>query len=533
MSPPDAVESPGVFWLDGGPRVRGMLVREGADGHVLTEGVVREPRSVRFRSGPGWIGMDDLGDPKEIVADTVPIPLLGTLDDGRAITLIDAQLRQTEVTRRQTFHGIRLLDGAHAPDPEATFPAARLALPQPGFWRGLLDGPGTATVDLPDVSGSLRAFADDGRLWVELTLRSGLTIFEWERRFWSRCLTLLRLWTDRDLREDHAQIMTSAGDWSEFVALRSKHSESFTVHDSLLPPGSLALGTLAKALVLFDKLAPVPDIAARNLVGHVTLELAVLANASCLEGLHRRCHENSRPFPSLRGKEVGKVSRAAAEAAVAKAIELGTIGPEDRHASVTRMEEALGFHNEPTFAERLRELLPAVESATPGLIGRTGKLGSRRSSRPATSRLTALWRPRDGKATRNGRTSITSSPSPSSGSCGSACSSTWESNQASFTRGCTSTRSSPSPWPIWIDPVTRGPGRGSTSSAQAARGLRATDRQRPSVAQRAWPLPSRHAGPHSRETNSGGSVEGEVLPTPPDAHARRADLPRHPMPLLP
>jgi hypothetical protein len=369
MSPPDAVESPGVFWLDGGPRVRGMLVREGADGHVLTEGVVREPRSVRFRSGPGWIGMDDLGDPKEIVADTVPIPLLGTLDDGRAITLIDAQLRQTEVTRRQTFHGIRLLDGAHAPDPEATFPAARLALPQPGFWRGLLDGPGTATVDLPDVSGSLRAFADDGRLWVELTLRSGLTIFEWERRFWSRCLTLLRLWTDRDLREDHAQIMTSAGDWSEFVALRSKHSESFTVHDSLLPPGSLALGTLAKALVLFDKLAPVPDIAARNLVGHVTLELAVLANASCLEGLHRRCHENSRPFPSMRGKKVGKVSRAAAEAAVAKAIELGTIGPEDRHASVTRMEEALGFHNEPTFAERLRELLPAVESATPGLIG--------------------------------------------------------------------------------------------------------------------------------------------------------------------
>ena len=164
-------------------------------------------------------------------------------------------------------------------NPEAAFPAARVALPQTGSWRGLLDGVNAATVDLPDVSGSLCAFAGDGRLWVELTLSSGLTIFEWERRFWSRCLTLLRLWTDHNLRETQAQLMTSAGDWAEFVALRSKHSESFTDHDKLLPPGSLDLGTLAKALVLFDKLAPVPEIAAQNLVGQVTLELAVLANA--------------------------------------------------------------------------------------------------------------------------------------------------------------------------------------------------------------------------------------------------------------
>ena len=33
------------------------------------------------------------------------------------------------------------------------------------------------------------------------------------------------------------------------------------------------------------------------------------------------------------------------------------------------MEEALGFHNEPTFAERLRELLPPVQAVAPGLIG--------------------------------------------------------------------------------------------------------------------------------------------------------------------
>ena len=178
------------------------------------------------------------------------------------------------------------------------------------------------------------------------------------RRFIVRCITLLQLWTHRDLREDQAELQTTTGDWAEYVILRTKHSESFTPYDSLLPPANVTLATLAESLALFDKLAPVPDIAVRSLVGQVTLELAVLANASCLEGLHRRCHDESRPFPGIRHKKVAVVSTAAAEAAVDRAIELGAIAPDDREESVARMEETLGFHNEPSFAERLRELLP-------------------------------------------------------------------------------------------------------------------------------------------------------------------------------
>ena len=100
-------EVEGVFWIEGGPQVRGTLSPGKVDGAVVTRGIARRPESVRIEQGPGYIEMRRSGDPKDAVLDSRPIPLLGTLDDGRNVTILDASLADTAVTGAQTFNGPR------------------------------------------------------------------------------------------------------------------------------------------------------------------------------------------------------------------------------------------------------------------------------------------------------------------------------------------------------------------------------------------------------------------------------------------
>lgn len=359
----------GVFWFDGGPQKRGTLHLAKNGLKVITEGIARQPQSYSFSIGDGaasW-ALTHSGRPEDAVADNTAVPLLATLDDGRKITVRDARLAAEPPIGTQDILGTKILLGAHAPTRATTFAAARVALPKAVVGRGIFRGSAPLEVALGDVTGELRAGVDDSG-WLQLTLDGGFTEMEWERRFWNRCLTLLRLWTNAALREDRIQLALSAdGTWADLIRIGSNEPEPFNHRESLLPPHTLTIDTMATALALFDELAPVPDVASRHMVYTVTLELAVLANASCLEGLHRGTPSGRRPFPAI--KKPRPIAKAAALAAADVAVQLGVLKHEHAAAAVARLTETFSFFTEPTFAERLEELLPPVEYVAPGLIG--------------------------------------------------------------------------------------------------------------------------------------------------------------------
>lgn len=361
--------SEGVFWIDGGPRVPGTLHYRNGELRIVTQGIARTPRSLEFGEDPGSRWMSMSLDPADAVADFAPIPLLGTLGDGRLITVIDGRLITEPQFDVQSLSGTRVLLGAHAPTVATTFIAARVALPQADLWRGVFASPSAYEFRLGERAGRLRAVVDGDLGWLELTLDSGLVQREWERRFWGRCLTLLRLWSHAELREDRVQLSPAGdGSWVDLLHAGIKRSERITARESLLAPGSLSLDMVAAALALFDELAPVPDVASKDMAHRVTLELAVLANAAAIEGLHRGTPGGVVPFPAM--KKSRPIGKAAAKAAAALAAEQGVISPEQVPAMISRLTGPFALVIEqPFFAERLDQMLPLVEQVAPGLIG--------------------------------------------------------------------------------------------------------------------------------------------------------------------
>ena len=209
---------------------------------------------------------------------------------------------------------------------------------------------------------------------MQLELDSNWTEREWRRRFCDRSLTLLRLWTNVEVRAERIELSPSAGTWAAVVRLGATEPSSFSAIDALLPPDHVTCRTIADALEVFERIAPVPDIAIRHLLYEVNVEQAVLVISSGLEGLHRACHEASKPFPRISNKNAGVVAAAAANAALNKAVDEGWVAAVERQESLERLEESFRYFNQLTFAERLDQLLQDVEVVAPGLIGRDRNL---------------------------------------------------------------------------------------------------------------------------------------------------------------
>src|SRR3954449_3410993 len=116
---------PGEFWLDGGEQSPGRLFSDEAGRPcVTTKNVIREWHSLRITVGQGWSAIDSIGSPEAIIADSIPMSVLGTLDDGRNITLRDSMLAGSMSLVPQTHVGLGLLVGAHAPSKQSLFTSA-------------------------------------------------------------------------------------------------------------------------------------------------------------------------------------------------------------------------------------------------------------------------------------------------------------------------------------------------------------------------------------------------------------------------
>lgn len=359
----------GHFWIEGGTQVPGRLVLGDRDVRVVTEAPIRASQSIRTEHGETTRSIELSLDPQEVVADSVPVNVLGTLVDGRSITLLSAAIDTGQVGFHQVHSGIRLVVGALISAPDALLPAARLAIPSPSSWHALHEGSAPLNVDFGDVRGGLRSYVESEELWVELSLTSGLAEREWERRFWWRCMTLLNMWTEQKLQPARVQLRTAEAEaWVEVILRRAPVGEHMSVSKSLLDPQRLTAQDVAHALACFDEWAPIQDVASRHLQYEVTLELAVLSYASALEGIHRRCHDKSKVFPELSNAVARKVAKEAAAAAVAAAAAAGAV-LEDQEDAHERFLQRFQNFNEPTYADRLRELIAPICAVAPGLLG--------------------------------------------------------------------------------------------------------------------------------------------------------------------
>src|SRR4051794_10891756 len=103
---------PGEFWIADGPRERGRLFWDDRGRpSITTSGVIREWHTLRETIGPQYYTVDAILGPREIVADSIPVSVLGTLDDGQAVTLRDSMLLGATLPTPQTHLGTSLLIG--------------------------------------------------------------------------------------------------------------------------------------------------------------------------------------------------------------------------------------------------------------------------------------------------------------------------------------------------------------------------------------------------------------------------------------
>lgn len=321
-----------------------------------------------------WTSIEIGGNPKDIVSDYSANLIFGHLVDGTAITLLDARVDDDFNTfHKQSFKATEALVGAHAFPYDTSFQVARVSVPDARYWPSLFSADGVE-LSMGEFIGHLKATFDEGVGWLELSTAggNGLSIRELDRRFWNRFLTLLKLWTDTSIKDEkRVQLQATPGDtWAELIRFSTEtQGAHFHPHKSLLSSESLHLGRTAEALSMFDKLAPIPDIAVKNTVYSMSIESALLVNASSLEGLHHRRYEKSKPFPAISNSKTEKIALKAARAAAIEALELKAIEFESNDLFVKHATEKFKFFNTKTFEQRLEELLPNIEEAAPGLIG--------------------------------------------------------------------------------------------------------------------------------------------------------------------
>jgi hypothetical protein len=93
---------PGEFWIEDGPHARGRL-RWDDRGRpsVITDEEIRHFHTIRVSTGLNYITVERGDGPREMVADSVPVSVLGTLDNGTAITLRGSILMGGPLSRPQ------------------------------------------------------------------------------------------------------------------------------------------------------------------------------------------------------------------------------------------------------------------------------------------------------------------------------------------------------------------------------------------------------------------------------------------------
>jgi hypothetical protein len=315
---------------------------------------VEPPQQIGItRAADGRITSWTEGNRRGVVADFQPRPLWGRSDDG-PFTVLDARM-STETTWRfppaQVYEAGSILWGAHTDAEESPAEAIRVAFAVRG--TGWVNGEPVQTEQ-----GRISPWCSDhgpGLIWEP---NDHHTVHVLRQRFPPIVQALLQLWTEGQAGVRAVQVRIRGAGW---CTIESPESPPKAPTRSLLPLAKLDMGIVATWLNLAGNLGPIPFLAIEY---RAPLQPEAQLIATALESLHRRLHPERRRFQASENQR-----NKARRAAVAAAVEVLKGTADDDEVVRRAYREALGHVQDPSYADRLTELLPQVHTLAPGLLG--------------------------------------------------------------------------------------------------------------------------------------------------------------------
>lgn len=319
----------------------------------------------------------------------------GALDDGALVTLVDAFTVKREHARqdRQWLEARSALLGGHVGGRDEVYTQIRLQLRHldtwaalPGFTLEEVDPLlGSATLSFRGSGPSPVSLAGGGRLdleqvpeiefsqvrggrigrvlWLRAVDLPPMTAEDLDRRFVTPLATLLTLATGTDCPPVAVEIATGSDQpWltEHHSGLRAAAGEVLPTHEQLLPLPALGLDRVATWLGAGEKLGPLPPVVAAAVAGPGrTLETQLLDLSTVADGLHQRVFPDSRRCSPDEASAV----RQAATTAVAQV----------DNKLERAVDGALARLDDPSYPQRLQELADYVETAMPGVTGKTNR----------------------------------------------------------------------------------------------------------------------------------------------------------------
>lgn len=337
------------------PSVWATLETHGGSFVLRPEEWVEPPQQIGItRAVDGRITSWTEGNRRGVVADFKPRPLWGESDDG-PFTILDARM-STEITWRflptQVYEAGSILRGAHIDGEESPAEAIRVAFTIRG--TGWADGDPVQTRQ-----GRISPWGSDdhgpGLMWEP---NDPHAVHVLRQSFPPILQALLQLWTEGQVDVRAAQVRIRGAGW---CPIESPESPTKSPPRSLLPLAELNMGIVATWINLAGNLGPIPFLAIGD---RAPLQPEAQLIATALESLHRRLRPERRRFQASENQR-NKARRAAVTAAL-EVLKDTVEGPE---VISKAYREALGHVQDPSYADRLTELLPQVQAAAPGLLG--------------------------------------------------------------------------------------------------------------------------------------------------------------------
>lgn len=314
---------------------------------------IESPQQVGItRAADGRITSWTEGNRQGAVADFKPRPLWGD-SDGEPFTVLDARM-STETAwmylPAQVYEAGSILWGGHVEAEESPAEAIRVAFS--------IRGAGWGDADPVQIEqGHISPWSSDHGPGLTWEPNDPQAIYVLRQRFPPILQALLQLWTEGQTEVRAVQVRIPGAGW---CTVESPGSPTKSPPRSLLPLAGLDMGLVTTWLELAAELGPIPFMA---LGDKAPLQSEAQLIATALESLHRRLHPDRRRFQATENQR-NKARRAAVAAA---AEVLKDTAEEDVVRKAYR--EALGHVQDPSYAERLAELLPQVQMAAPGLLG--------------------------------------------------------------------------------------------------------------------------------------------------------------------
>lgn len=351
----------GVFWASDNPtlRVRGEFSREGRKSQVTLE----EGLSTGVITKPVKGGTALAVDPARVVEAFRPITLLGQLDSGETVSLLDARNHGGDgCFGVPVYQAHTVVVGALVSGSTQVYGALRVQFDDPIWLEHLTDG---QSVALTDDGSMLRVEASDSGNWLLYESAEPAPLRDLRSRVETSCLTLARLVLDKNVTISSREArLDQDGEWLPvWGSERYADAGSRDVDDVLLPSEELTLERLAKWIVINDELDGLASAVVEPLTGPLQVQAQVAT--SLIEGLHRRLpYKQFHIDPIQQKKQLNKIQSKAKDAAGIQAETSGL------NKTLVRklVGQSLGHAWQVSFSERAVDVVSEVYAAVPEIV---------------------------------------------------------------------------------------------------------------------------------------------------------------------